>query len=76
MGLFLLTKLQEIDRLNPGIYRDDCLAVTNASPRQTEKIKQKMCEIFAAQGLGTTAEANLKIVNFLDVTFDLQKLNI
>ena len=72
VGLFLLAKLQEIDRLNPGIYRDDCLSVTNASPRQTEKIKQKMCEIFAAHGLGTTAEANLKIVNFLDVTFDLE----
>ena len=55
-----------------GIYRDECLAVTNASPRQTEIIKKKMCQIFSKHGLGTTAEANLKVVNFLDVTFDLE----
>ena len=72
VGLFLLAELAKIERLSPGIYRDDCLSVTNASPRQTEVMKKKMCEIFAKHGLGTTAEANLKIVNFLDVTFDLE----
>ena len=72
VGLFLLADLEKIDRLSPGIYRDDCLSVTNASPRQTEAMKKKMCEVFARHGLGTTAEANLKIVNFLDVTFDLE----
>ena len=72
VGLFILAELAKIDRLSPGIYRDDCLAVTNASPRQTEMIKKKMCKIFEKHGLGTTAEANLKVVDFLDVTFDLE----
>ena len=72
VGLFLLADLAKIDRLSPGIYRDDCLAVTNASPRQTEAIKKKMVEVFTRYGLGTTADANLKIVNFLDVTFNLE----
>ena len=55
-----------------GLYRDDCLGETSASPRQTELIKKKICQIFSKHGLDTTAEANQKIVNFLDVTFDLE----
>ena len=47
VGLYILAELDKIDRLSPGIYRDDCLAVTNASPRQTEIIKKKMCQIFS-----------------------------
>ena len=31
-----------------------------------------MCQIFEKHRLGTTAEANLKVVDFLDVTFDLE----
>ena len=41
VGLFLLTELSEIDRLNVGIYRDDGMAVTHASPRQTDIMKKK-----------------------------------
>ena len=73
VGLFILDQLNKIDRLSPGLYRDDCLAVTNASNRQCEKIKQKMCEIFKNYNLGTTSTANLKKVDFLDLTFDLEK---
>ena len=73
VGLFILDQLNKIDRLSPGLYRDDCLAVTNASNRQCEKIKQKMCEIFKNYNLGTTSTANLKKVDFLDITFDLEK---
>ena len=71
-GLYILSELSEIPRLNVGLYRDDCLSETNASPRQTEIIKKKICQIFSKHGLDTTAEANKKIVNFLDVTFDLE----
>ena len=71
-GLYILSELSEIPRLNVGIYRDDCLSETCASPRQTEIIKKKICQIFSKHGLDTTAEANQKIVNFLDVTFDLE----
>ena len=72
VGLFMLSKLEKLDRrLSIGIYRDDCLAVTNASRKQTEDLKKKMCEVFSVEGLQTTAEANLTKVDFLDVTFAL-----
>ena len=72
VGLFLLADLEKLDpRLNIGIYRDDCLAVTNASRKQTEDLKKKMCEIFAKHNLKTTATANLMKVDFLDVTLAL-----
>ena len=70
VGLFILADVANIDRLNSGIYRDDFLAVTPASPRQTEAMKKKIVEKFAKHGLGTTAEANIKVVDFLDVTFN------
>ena len=47
--------------------------MTPAAPRQTEAIKKKIVEQFAKHGLGTTAEANLKVVDFLDVTFNLDE---
>ena len=46
--------------------------VTSAAPRQVENIKKKICEIFSNYGLGTTAEANSKVVDFLDVELDLE----
>ena len=39
--------------------------------RQNDNIKQEICRIFKDKGLKVTIEANIKIVNFLDVTFDL-----
>ena len=72
VGLFILADISKLDKLNPGIYRDDFLAVTNSAPRQTEVLKQKIAQIFSNYGLGTTAIANVKIVNFLDVTFNLE----
>jgi hypothetical protein len=72
VGLFLLSELSKIDRFNVGIYRDDGLGSTPASPRQVEIIKKKIVAIFAKHGLSITAEANLKTVDFLDVVFDLE----
>ena len=54
---------------NFGLYRDDGLGVTKASPRQAELIKKKLCGIFFV--LETTIEASKKEVNFLDVTLNL-----
>ena len=70
VGSFLLSQLQNHD-LNIGLYRDDGLAISNATPRQTEYIKKEICRIFNLNGLRITIEANKQIVNFLDVTFNL-----
>ncbi|GFR78813.1 inositol hexakisphosphate and diphosphoinositol-pentakisphosphate kinase 2 [Elysia marginata] len=70
VGLYLLPQLQHLD-IKVGLYRDDGLAVTNKSPQQTENIKKQMCAIFKDNGLNITIQANQKIVDFLDVTFNL-----
>ena len=71
VGSFLLSQLQHLN-INVGLYRDDGLAITNASPRDTENTKKEICRIFNNNGLRITIEANKQIINFLDVTFKPQ----
>ena len=71
IGCYLLSKLQPICGDNVGFYRDDSLAVTDTIPRETEIMKKKICHVFKEQGLNITTEANKKVVNFLDATFNL-----
>ena len=73
VGLFLMSRLKDIPNLSSVIYRDDVLGVTRSTPRQQEKMKQKIINIFAEHGLRITIFINLKVVNFLDVTFNLEK---
>ncbi|GFR84580.1 inositol hexakisphosphate and diphosphoinositol-pentakisphosphate kinase 2 [Elysia marginata] len=71
VGLYLLTQLQSLD-VNVGLYRDDGLAVSDKSPKQNEDMKKKICKIFKNTGLSITIDANKKVVDFLDVSFNLQ----
>ncbi len=66
VGLFILNKLgQKFGKENIGLYRDDGLAIMKSkSARLADKTRKEL-------GLKITAEANLHVVNFLDVTFDL-----
>ena len=70
VGSFLLSQLHDLN-INVGLYRDDGLATTNTTPRDTENIKKEICRIFNCNGLRITIEANKKIISFLDVTFNL-----
>ena len=70
VGLFLLSKLKHIIP-NTGLYRDDGLAVSDGTSRQIENMKKKICKVFQENQLSCTIEANAKVVNFLDVTLDL-----
>ena len=70
VGLFLLSKLQPL-KLELGLYRDDGLGICSMRARQIEKMKQDMCKIFQNFGLRITIDVNHKIVNFLDVSLDL-----
>ena len=69
VGLFLLSQLQYLN-INVGLYRDDGLAVTNQTPRNADKIKKEICKIFKDNGLSIAADANKKVVDFLDVTLN------
>ena len=73
VGLFLLSQLSEIlPKSCIGLYRDDGLAVTPARPRQVDILKKKICKVFADNNLRVTIEANMKVVNFLDISLDLE----
>ena len=73
VGLYLLSQLVDIIPAPfIGLYRDDGLAVSHATPRQIELMKKKICQVFQKNGLQITTEANAKVVNFLDVTLDLR----
>ena len=70
VGLFLLFQLQHLN-INIGLYRDDGLASCSLPPHQIENNKKQICKIFKDNKLDITIEANLKVVDFLDVTLDL-----
>ena len=70
IGLYILSQLQNLD-INVGLYRDDGLAICSKTPQQVENIKKEMCKIFRDNGLEITIEANKKVINFLDITMDL-----
>ncbi|XP_044180078.1 uncharacterized protein LOC122961531 [Acropora millepora] len=70
-GSYLQSQLKKIPGVEIGPYRDDGLAVLQQTPRATEMIKKEICHIFRQCDLKITIEANKKVVNFLDVTLDL-----
>ena len=73
VGLFVLDQLKKIlPRQNIGLYRDDGLAVIEStSGPKADKTRKDIIEIFKTIGLQITIEANLKAVNFLDTTLNL-----
>ena len=71
IGLFILSQLQNLN-INVGLYRDDGLAICDKSPTEIETIKKEICRIFKENHLRITIEANLKAIDFLDITMDLR----
>ena len=61
VGNFLLSQLQDLN-INVGLYRDDGLAITDATPRDTENIKKEICRTFNNNGLRITIEANKQVI--------------
>ena len=55
-----------------GLYRDDELSIfKNISKPEIERKKKSVVKVFKKYGLSIVVDTNLKTVNFLDVTFDL-----
>ena len=73
VGLFILHMLKtKFNNENIGLYRDDGLAAfRNMGPRIADNTRKKFHQIFDEVGLKITVQANLKIVNFLDITLNL-----
>ena len=74
VGMFLLEKISEIcNKSNIGLYSDGGLSIfRNKSGTQLEEIKNKLQRLFKEYDLEITAESNQKIVNYPDVTLNLQ----
>ena len=75
VGTFILNKLKNVFQNNTfGLYRDDGLVVIKGlSGPEIERLKKNVVKTFKDCGLNITIETNLHTVNYLDVTFDLQK---
>ena len=72
IGLFLLDQLKNrIKEIESVLFRDDGIAVSDATPRLLEKARQKIVNIFEEWGLKITSTANLKVIQFFDITLDL-----
>ena len=73
IGVFLLNLLGwQYDTKNIGLYRDDGLSIIkNCCGSQIEKIKKHIQHVFKNNDLDVIIECNMKVVNYLDVTFNL-----
>ena len=73
VGNFLLYQLSKnYNKKDIGLYRDDGLAIfKNVSGSKAEKTKKDIQKLFKDIHLNITIQCNLKIVNYLDVTFNL-----
>ena len=73
VGLFILDTLTKTtEKTNTGLYRDDGLIVLQGkNGHEKDKIKKDIIKIFQKIGFQIDIDINLKIVNFLDVTFNL-----
>ena len=73
VGTYMLNSLSKKYSKNDfGLYRDDGLAVLkNKIGPQSEQVKKNIQKIFKEHGLGIIIQCNMKTVNYLDVTFNL-----
>ena len=73
VGLYMLNILgDKFGHERLGLYRDDGLACFHGiSGPASDRIRKDFIEVFQTFGLKITISTNLKIVNFLDVTFNL-----
>ena len=73
VDLFLLNKLVlQLGNCNVGHYRDDGLAlIPGTNGRDADVARKRLVKVFDQVGLRITAEVNHQIVNFLDITLNL-----
>ena len=70
--VLLLEILQKYNKSNFGLYRNDGFAILkNKSGSQLEQVNKNIQKIFKEHGLDIIIQCNMKVVNYLDVTFNL-----
>ena len=73
VGAFFLSELsQHIDQSSVGFYRDDGLAVVRDMSRSAaDRLRKTIATVFQQHGLKITIDVNMREVDFLDVTLNL-----
>ena len=73
VGIYVLARLATIIRKSDGgLYRDDGLVILrNVNGQQIDRTRKNIIKMFKDIGFGTDVETNLKVVEFLDITFNL-----
>ena len=73
VDLFLLNNLaNNFEKNSVALYRDDGLALfKNINGHRADKIRKEFHQLFKENGLSLEIECNLKTVNYLDITLDL-----
>ena len=73
VGCFILSNLPaNFNKDDIGLYRDDGLAIFKNTPGpQSEKIKKEFQKLFKKHDLEIVVECNRKVVNYLDITLNL-----
>ena len=75
IGLYLLHQISGLfPKIEFGLYRDDGLAVLkgNTPGPERDQIRKKLIQFFKEHNLKITIETNLKVVNFLDITLNIE----
>ena len=72
-GCFFLNHLaNKFDKNSVGLHRDDGLALfKNINGHRVDKIREEVHQLFKENRLSLEIECNLKTVNYLDITLDL-----
>lgn len=77
VGTYMLHLIGErCNKSDIGLYRDDGLAIfKNCSGPQNERTKKFLQKVFKDRGLDIVIQCNMKIVNYLDITLNLNTGN-
>ena len=73
VGIYVLTRLTTIIKKSDcGLYRDDSLVILrNVNGQKIDRTRKNIIKIFKDVGFSINIETNLKVVDFLDITFNL-----
>ena len=73
VGIYILCFLAKlINKEDCGLYRDDVLLILrNVNGQQTDRMHKNIIKTFKDIGFVIDVETSLKIVAFLDITFNL-----
>ena len=73
VGTYMLNVLsKKYNKNDLGLHCDEGLVVLeNKSGSKSEQVKKNIQKIFKEHGLDVTIQRNIKVVNYLDVTFNL-----